>query len=141
MEPLHLAILPVLSFPVVAAASGVVVFAATPSAPCQEAAHSGGESWARVGGARVHWCWVGLQEYQEQGRRETTKALRQLQEYCRDNEEVLDSVKGVSRYVIMLSVHSLCDHTPSLPYPLAQDQNGEVCSQWEPCDRGRASEP
>lgn len=41
-----------------------------------------------------------LQEYEEQGKRETAKELSKLQEYCREHEEVLEDVKDTSRWVV-----------------------------------------
>lgn len=43
--------------------------------------------------------WVWLQEYEEQGKRETTRELLKLQQYCRDHEGVLGDVKDTNRYV------------------------------------------
>ena len=40
-----------------------------------------------------------LQEFEEEGRVETAKALEKLRQYCSENEEeVLDAVKDTSRF-------------------------------------------
>jgi hypothetical protein len=65
----------------------------TPSS--QEVAHFRGE-WVDVGMV-VGVMGVWLQEYEEQGKRETKKELKKLQMYIQEHPNIIEDVKDTSR--------------------------------------------